>query len=277
MNTNHDVSDATRKLVRLGLASKGAVYALIGILAIMPVLGAGQGGGTGGRKFAVQWLLEQSYGPYIVAIIALGLLFYAFWRLYRAFKNSPLYDDNKGKLKRVGYAASGIVYLIFAIYAGNLAIQSFSGGGGGGGSSSNSKGQIIQDLMQSTWGQVLLVIIGAALIFRSLYLIYNAYSGKYKEKVQSYSIDDKYKSYLIKSGKLGYLARGVVFSVIGYFFIKAVITQDSSQAAQGTGGALDFLQGSAGTIVMILVAAGLICYGIFMFLQARYRNVESII
>ncbi|MGK7389929.1 MAG: DUF1206 domain-containing protein [Candidatus Cyclobacteriaceae bacterium M2_1C_046] len=274
MDTNQEVSDASEKMVRLGLASKGVVYSLIGVLAFLTAIG-GAGGQTTGKQGALKWLLQESYGAYLVALIALGLFFYAIWRLVQAWRSNA--EDAKGIAKRIGRAGSGILYGAFAVFAAKLAIDSFSGGGGstnGGGGSKQT--QIIQELLQQSWGQYVLIGIGIIIIGRSLYLGYQAISGKYKKKVESYKIDDKYKSYLIKSGMAGYIARGIVFSVIGYFIIKAGIQHDASQATQGTGAAMDFIQGTGGIILMLAVAVGLICYGIFMFMQARYRDIESI-
>lgn len=273
MVDNSDISSGTKKLVRLGLASKGVIYCLIGILAFLTAIG-GPGGQTTGSKGIIKWLMEQPYGPFLVAFIAIGLFFYAFWRILRAIKSKE--NGAKGIVKRLGRAGSGILYATFAVFAGKLVIDSFSGGGSSGSGGGSSQSQYIQDLLQKDWGKIVLIAIGVILIIRSIYLIYMAYTDKYKKKVDSYHIDDQYKSYLIKAGKLGYLARGVVFCVIGYFFIMTVVQHNPSKATQGTGGAMDFIQSTGGTVVMLLIAIGLICYGIFMFMQAKYRDIESV-
>lgn len=275
MYSNNQISDAQRKLVKLGFAAKGTVYILIGILAILPVIGMGHGGGNGGQKEAIQWLMDQSYGIILVALIALGLLFYAIWRLMRGLTNSPNYSGKRGTIKRVGVAISGLLYGAFAFYAGNLVFRSITGNGEGS-SSGSQKYQVTQELLQSTWGNIILIFIGLILIGRSIYYIYIALTGKYKERVRNYGVDERGAAYLIKAGMLGFIARGIVFTVIGYFVIRAVLEHDAGSATKGTGEAMDFIQSTGGNIVLILIALGLICYGIFMFIQAKYRNVESV-
>ena len=274
MNNEHQISNAQRKLVRLGFASKGFIYVLIGVLAILPIIGMGQGGGSGGQKHAIIWLMEQPFGIVLVALVALGLLFYAFWRITRAFSNNPRYEGLKGVVKRIGMGISGVLYGGFAFYAGYLVFQAINGGGGS--SSGNQKMEAIQMLMEKSWGRILLIIIGVILIGRSIYYVYIAVTGKYKERVQGYGLEEKYADYLIKSGMLGFIARGIVFTIIGFFVIRAVIQHDPDSASNGIGEAFQFLQSTGGNILLIVIALGFICYGIFMFMQAKYRNVESI-
>jgi hypothetical protein len=44
--------------------------------------------------------------------------------------------------------------------------------------------------------------------------------------------------------------------------------------AKGTDQAFDFLQNNFGTLLMGIVALGLIAYGIFMFVKAKYQSLN---
>jgi hypothetical protein len=69
-------------------------------------------------------------------------------------------------------------------------------------------------------------------------------------------------------------ARGIVFGVVGSFVVRAALNHDSSQA-RGLGGALDSLHQQAyGRWLLGLVATGLIAYGLFELVLARYRRIR---
>jgi hypothetical protein len=66
-----------------------------------------------------------------------------------------------------------------------------------------------------------------------------------------------------------------VFAVIGFFLLEAALEKDASQA-RGFGGALRALEsGDAGQWVFPLVAVGLIAYGVYEFIKARYRIIRA--
>jgi hypothetical protein len=68
-------------------------------------------------------------------------------------------------------------------------------------------------------------------------------------------------------------ARGIVFCVSGFFLIQAARQSDASEA-RGLGEALQVLaQQPYGPWILGIVALGLVAYGIYMVLQARYRRL----
>jgi hypothetical protein len=69
------------------------------------------------------------------------------------------------------------------------------------------------------------------------------------------------------------LARLVVFSLIGFFAIRAAIDYDPKEAV-GLDGALQKLtHQSYGPWLLGVTAAGLLAYALFCFADARYRRV----
>lgn len=83
------------------------------------------------------------------------------------------------------------------------------------------------------------------------------------------------RTWIVRAGRFGLAARGVVFFVIGFFFIQAAKQSDPGQA-MGLGEALASLQGQPyGSWVLGIVACGLISYGLYYVVQARYRNIGT--
>jgi hypothetical protein len=74
------------------------------------------------------------------------------------------------------------------------------------------------------------------------------------------------------AGKIGYVARGIVWLVIGWLFTKAAFHKNSSEAGD-TSEAFGFLaEASYGSYLLAGVGLGLICYGIFNFIRVRYET-----
>ena len=99
-------------------------------------------------------------------------------------------------------------------------------------------------------------------------------SDKHRKKIKESKLDNRVKETLLKTGKLGYIARGIVWLLIGYLFLKAAIQSDSSEAG-GSDSAFSFLEQQWGSWVLGVVALGLLSYGIFMFVRARYQPVNT--
>jgi hypothetical protein len=80
---------------------------------------------------------------------------------------------------------------------------------------------------------------------------------------------------LIRAGKVGYMARGLVWMLIGYFFLQAAL-HANAQEAGGTKKAFALLEhGTYGSLVLGVVALGLICYGVFMFVRAKCEVIQT--
>ena len=78
---------------------------------------------------------------------------------------------------------------------------------------------------------------------------------------------------MVDLGRFGYAALGVVFTIIGIFLIVAAV-QDNPHEAKGLDTALqELLRQPFGPILLAIVALGLIAYGVYSFVEARYRRV----
>lgn len=260
--------DWIKKFARLGMASKGVVYGLLGTLTAMAALNMG-GGQTTDKKGIVQWLAQQPYGQIMLGLLALGLLCYLVWRFYEAFADPEKEGkDIKGIIKRTGYAISGIIYGAIAYYSAKLIFDALGSSGGGG----NSQQTIVDKILSQPAGQWIVGIIALIIVGKGLYQFYQAVSGRFKERLNETKLGPKEREAYKRAGYVGLIARGIVFFIIGYFFLKAAIESDASEA-QGTSGAFDFLQGIGGNLAMGLVALGLLAYGIFMIIKARYGAI----
>ena len=88
----------------------------------------------------------------------------------------------------------------------------------------SSNGVSFQTLLDSTIGQIALVLIGIGLLAKAMYQLYQVYSGKYKEKIQEFGLDSKRQQLLVNSGQLGLTTRGIVIAITVYLIFKSMLT-----------------------------------------------------
>ncbi|HJL15334.1 MAG TPA: DUF1206 domain-containing protein [Sandaracinaceae bacterium LLY-WYZ-13_1] len=256
------------KAARAGYAAKGVVYALVGGLAVASVVTAS--GSVGGSRNAVQTIGQQPFGQFLLVLTGIGLLGYALWRFIQSgFDPEHEGNDKSGKVKRVGYAASGVVHVLLAV----AAFQMATGGGGGG---SGSQRTYIRELMMvDTIGSILTMAVGVFILGFALYEFYKAVSKSFVDELKTGKMSATTRTWVIRIARGGLVARGIVFGLIGVGVLKAGINTNPSQV-QGVGGALHEIGSQPfGAILLVLVAGGLAAYGAYQVALARYRQIPS--
>ena len=264
-----DKDKTAMKFARFGMFAKGTVYVILGVLTAMAAFNVG-GGQTTGKSGALEFIYGQPFGKFLLALVAIGLLGYVVWRWIQAFKDpegDASENDSKRTLKRIGYFISGLVYGFIAFEAGRMV---FTGGSGGGGDNSQ-KQSIVAQILDWPGGQWIIGLVAVIFFAKAFYQFYRSLSGKFAKKIQDSELDRKVKQTLRKVGMVGYIARGIVIGIIGYFFLQAAL-QSNSEQVEGTKGAFQFISSmAAGPWLLGVVAIGLACYGVFMFVKARYQ------
>jgi hypothetical protein len=275
------------KLARVGWVAKGVVYILTGVLALLIGLEAarndgatGAASGTGSQTEASQSgaitaIAENTGGAVLLWVMAAGLILYAVWRLVTV----ALPADNSAKAwaTRLGYLVSAIVYLALAFTA--VAIASSPGGGSGGGESGGEDGRIerfTRELMDTSGGRILVGAIGVGLFVLAGVFLWKAISASFERELIHRGVGPVSYQRLVLLGRVGWVGRAVMMALIGFFLVRAAIEFDPEDA-NGLDDALREAAGSsAGTVLVIVVAVGLLVYGVFCVMSApRQRLVGA--
>jgi uncharacterized membrane protein YidH (DUF202 family) len=266
--TVRKAGSALLTLTRIGFAAKGVVYLLIGVLALKTAFR--EGGETTDKEGAIEHIASGPFGEFALAIVGVGLLAYAAWRFLSAFMDLEHQGERPtGVAKRLGYFASGAIYTS----AGWFALKLLTGNGGQGGSEQGAATWTAR-LMNAPAGELLVTVAGAVLVIFGIMQIRNGWKEKFREHLQDMAMRGDHKTWAVRAGKWGYIARGIVFVTIGLFVISAAIRHDPSRV-RGLEGALDSLASQPyGQWLLAFVAAGLACYGAYCFVEARYRRLS---
>lgn len=251
-----------RPIYVLGHATKGVVYLLLGGLAVLAA--AGKGGKVAGEEGAVRALGEQPFGRFLLLAAAGGLACYALWRLLVAVFNLEAERGAKGAGKR---AAA----LISALTHGALSLTAFQLGLGQRAHGHEGKARIwVAKVLEQPFGDLLIGAIGLGLLAFAIYQLYCGAAGKLPDRLEAGA-----GKWTERAGRIGHLARGVVFAIIGGRLIKAGL-DESAHHARELGSALRELGAQPhGKILLAIVAAGLAAYGIYQLLLARFGRVPG--
>jgi hypothetical protein len=262
-------SPAVSVIAHAGYIAKAVVYLIIGGLALAAALKVG--GGLVDQTGATQVIYQQPFGSFLLILAAIGWLIYALWSFIEATLDTENYGtDAKGIVARLGYAAVGVTYSGLAYFAFSLITGKSSGG-----KSSNTQAQDwTARLLAAPGGVALVGLVGLVVLAIAGVLFYRAYSADFRKQLELGGAPPDVRKGIILLGRVGNSALGVVFTVIGVFFIVAAFQRNPGQA-KGLSGALGaVLQQPFGHLLLAIVALGLLAYGLYSLAQARYRRIQ---
>ncbi len=255
-------SDSFEWLARAGFAARGVVYVIVGVLAIKLALGSG--GTSASQQGAMRAIAAQPFGKMLLILVAIGLGGYALWRLARAALGHGPEGTDSG-IDRVAALASGVVYAGLCA----IAIEILLGSGGGSGGAQKTTAGVF-GWPAGTW---LVGIAGVVLIGVGLYQGYRGVTKDFLGDSKTEQMSPRTRRWIKWIGTLGYLARMVVFCLVGVFLIKAAIDYDPNKAVGLDGALAKVDHASYGPFLLGLVAAGLIAFGAYSLSDSRYRRI----
>jgi hypothetical protein len=248
------------------MAAQGLLYGIVAALAIGVALG--QGGKTTDQRGALKTLAGESWGKWLLVLLAIGLAGYALWRFVVAALGEKVEGgEDVGLGKRLVYAARGVVYSGLSWTAISIVLN--AGGSGGG------QKQVKATALVLDWpgGVALVVAVGLGVVGYGLWNVYKGLSCRFMKDMKTENMSEAGRRWIRRTGLVGHVARGVVFGLVGIFLVKAAVEYDPQEAI-GIDGALQKLAAhSYGDTLLGLVAAGLLAYGAFCLARARYREI----
>ncbi|RBI67370.1 DUF1206 domain-containing protein [Vreelandella sulfidaeris] len=265
--SNPDHRDAIKIFARLGYASRGIVYLLVGGLAALAAFG--QGGQTEGSRGALERVLAAPFGKILLGLIALGLVCYALWRTIQAIKDADHHGtDAKGIAIRTGLMVSAVTHTLLAFFAATLIFQF---GGSSGGSGGGSQG-MASWLMQQPFGRWLVGAVGIILIGVGISHVFKGFKAKFHKH---FAMPTQTQKWAYPICRFGLVTRGIVFVIVGGFFIIAAYHFNPSEAG-GTAEVFTTLRSQVyGQWLLAIVAIGLFAFGLYSLLAAVYRRINA--
>ena len=248
-------------MAKLGTAVYGVMYMVVGWLAIQVAFGdsAGQASGQG----ALREIAQKPFGEVLLWVACAGFAALTIWTVCEAVAG---HDDKEGA-KLLGSRLASVGRAIVFAVLGVLSFQIVTGSSSGGGSSEDT---YTAKLMQLPFGPALVVAVGAAIIGYGLYSAYEGLSDKWRKHLVPEGSSGDVGTAITILARVGFPSRGVAFAAIGGLFIWAGFTHDA-QKSGGLDQALVTLRDAPfGKIVLLAVAIGLACFGVYNIAKAWY-------
>ncbi len=246
---------------RLGLTTRGVVYLLMGLLAVLVARGAAV---QVDQKGALAQLVARPFGGLLVAVMAAGFAGYALWRLSEAAVGVS------GEGRRVGPRVQSLVRGL--VYAG-LAVSAVALLRGSSTSQATQQQTLTARAMEQPGGRWLVAAVGVVILGVGLALVAEGVQLRFMRYFPVGALSPRVRHTVRVLGAVGTVARGLVFALTGGLVVAAAWTYEPAKAS-GLDGALKTLRDQPfGPLLLTLAGAGLVAFGMYGLAEARYRRV----
>jgi hypothetical protein len=259
------VAPWVERMARIGYAAKALLYITVGIVAAQA--GLGRGGQVTDTQGAMRVVHDVSYGRVVLGIIAAGLIGYAVWRLVEAVVDPDNRGtDLKGVVLRLSFAIRGLFHGILGFTALRLAARPQAGG------HADQTRHWTGRAFDLPAGHLLVWAAALSILGYGLYQLYRAFASKLSKQLRLGELGPSTRRWIIGVSRFGIGARGVVFALIGFLLARAAARHSAAEAG-GVRKSLGVLA-ELGRWPFVAVALGLIAYGVYELVNARYRDIK---
>lgn len=256
-------STALDAAVRVGLIAYGVVHVLIAWLAISLALGDKKGSAS--SDGALSELASKPFGSVLLYLVAAGFAALVAWQLIETVAGNRDQDGIQRKLRQGGSACKAILF-------GALCVSAFKVAVGSGSSSEGKTNSITARIMDLPAGQVAVAAVGLVVIGVGCGLIYRGLAERFVEDLTSRGQRGGSGTSYVLAGKIGYVSKAVALFVVGGLFLWAAATHDSERSGGLDQALHTVLAQPFGSLLLIVVGAGIGCFGLFCFAQARHLD-----
>lgn len=263
-NAADDATDSRGFLLaaRAGYVAAGLLHVMIGVIALRVATG---GSGSADQSGAVSALAGSPGGTVLLWACFLGCAALAVFLLSEVFFGATQRSDRDRLKHRLKTGGQAVVYGSIGAVFGKYAL-------GGSSDSSQSTQSLSARLMAHPAGTVLLIAVGLGIVVAGAFFVHRGVTRSFQENLKSLPPGTAGRA-VVWLGTAGYAAKGVALAVLGVLFVVATVRSDPEQSS-GLDGALKSLQEQPfGAWILGAVALGLICYGVFMVVRAKYQRM----
>jgi hypothetical protein len=262
-----------RAVSRLGLVCRGTVYLLVGYLALRLALAThGRSGAPASSAGAVQEAVAPAWGRVPLVLLVAGLGAYALTQLVEAVFRPSHATGTMGRWRQRAVSSWGcLLYSAFCLSTARLLVETPP--------KQTAESEQRQDtdvtavLLRTGWGRLLLVVVGVLVVAAGVEMGRRSVRLDFRERFTAGHMPRALAMLTRAAGGFGCVARAVVFVLAGVFVLKAAVLSSAKQA-KGLDAIFRSVAGSAGgSWLLALLASGLLCYGLYCLIEARYRDL----
>jgi hypothetical protein len=253
-------------LARAGYVARGLIYVVIGICAVR--LAQGVNGQPASQTGALKLIAGQTFGHALLVLMAIGLGGYALWRLAQVVFGTTPEAGRHSTLDRLGAAGSAVAYATFCFIAISILASPASQSG-----NDSKPRDVTRTALDWPAGRLLVGAVGIVFLIVAGYQLYQGVSRRFLDDSKVGSMDRPVRKAFTAVGVVGLCARAVAFALIGVFVIRAAQTYRANEAVGLDGALARLTRQSYGPTLLLIVAIGLIAFGVYSIADARFRKI----
>lgn len=266
-----DIHERNELWPRLGFVGRGVVYLVLATLALQ-IAWSSAPTTEASKEGAVRAVAEQPAGNAMLIALAVALSAYGLWRLGQAlWGHRDELRRRKRTVKRVHSAVVAVVYAALAVTAVRFVLGD-AGAEGRSGSGSTEESWTAEALAVPG-GQVLVGAAAVVLFGVALWMVHRALSGGYEKRLDTGEMGRVTGRLVDVVGIAGLTARAAVVAVLGFLLLQASLEHDPREAAGIDEALRSMVDDPYGRWIVTAIAAGLACYGLYSWIEARYRRL----
>jgi hypothetical protein len=259
-------SDGVERLARVGLAARTLVWFVLGGLVVRLALGQ-SGGQSADQSGALKSLAATPVGGVLLALLALGFLVWAGYRLLCAAVGSRGESDPK---KRWGHRAKAFGEAVVYLLATASAVRVLTGGRS---DSEQETSSATAAVMGVTGGRTLVGLAGAAAVGIGVVLAWRAVQRKHSEKLEHFRIPPALRRPAVTIGVVGLIGRSAVVVLIGAFLVSAAVQFDAGEAKGLDASLRAVAEQPFGQALLGLAAVGVLGYALWSLVETLWRDL----
>lgn len=254
---------------RVGWLAKGIVYVLFGVSAVA-IARQSAPSDEASPQGALGQVMDAPAGRLVLAVVAVGLLLYAFWRAVSVILVDG--DDLHAWGDRLGYSLSAVVYVSLGLTAATSAWNGIEP------AKSSRIESMSQALLENGVGRWALGLAGVATIGVGAYFVVRkgvmrGFVDNLAGVTEDGGAHDGIDHQIWIGGIVGWIGRGVVTALVGYFVVQAAVKFDSTEARGFDRALREATTTTTGAALVWVSAIGLISYGVFCVISHRRRTL----
>jgi len=260
--------DLLELAARLGYGARGFVYLSAGLLILLAAVDLV--GDTVGIKGALEWLAMRPLGRFWVFLVGLGLAAFVLWRLLQSVFDADHESVSRhGLVTRLSQAFSGFSYAALSFAAFSLLIHAPTGDPVMDGViRSRERAATVLSLPFGKW---LLVGVGLAIFGIGAANVVKAWREDFTEYLACSAKTCRRVSPL---ARIGHVARGLAYLPLAALVVLAGLKSEASDVTS-LGAALEAVERQpGGAWILAGGALGFIAFGVFSFIEARFRRIR---
>jgi succinate dehydrogenase/fumarate reductase cytochrome b subunit len=258
---------ALRWLARAGFAANGVIHILIGVLVIVLATG---GRGEGDQSGALKAVAEAPFGFLALWVLAIALAALGVWYVFDGILSADPRPGAEGAARKWGrrLAAWGkaLVFLAFGVLSASVAL-------GARPNSDSSAENASRTAFAVPGGAIVLLLVGVAIGVGGVAFVVIGIRQGFRKKMDM--PPGPWGKAVAALGVAGFACKGVALVLVAVLLTVAVVTADP-EAAGGLNNAFEgALHLPGGPFLVGAIGVGLIAYGLFCLIRARYARLRA--